>query len=193
MNAGTTGTPLPATGTPLSYGESFTNGATGRGGVSMSGGATWREVTTTASSLSYRLDDGFWRIEAGLSRSVSDSAMRNRENGQFNNYSAAVTVPVRVVFSGHQRHAAGPGRVFDDSNREVDIYDIRNYRATTASGQLRHHGQVRVGQLERASRAELPAGAGCAAIGGARRVQTNDTQADSPAYTFNGPDGNPNL
>jgi iron complex outermembrane recepter protein len=38
MNAGTVAAPLPATGTPFSFGENFTVGATGRGAVALSGG-----------------------------------------------------------------------------------------------------------------------------------------------------------
>ena len=132
-DAGTNATPTPAPGTPFSYGENFTNGATGRGSVSMSDSATWRDVTTTASSLSYRLDDGKWRIESGLSQSISKSDMRNRQNGQFGGYSATMLNPVRVVFSDINPTRPGGIQVFDNSNRAVDIYDIRNYRASGAS------------------------------------------------------------
>ncbi len=192
FNAGTTGTPTVAGGTALTFGETFTNGASGRGTVTMNGGATWREVDTTASSLSYRLDDGVWRIEAGISESVSDSAMRNRENGQFSGYAVALTAPVRLVFANIIPTRPASIRVFDDAGREVDLYDIRNYRANTASESLYditdrfQSGNVHV----RRTLGFLPVPAALQ-LGGSRRSQINDTQSSSPAWTFNGLDGNP--
>jgi TonB-dependent receptor len=192
INAGTNGAPTPASGTPLTFADTFTNGATGRGTVSMNGGATWREVDTTALSLNYRLDDGIWRIEAGISQSVSDSVMRNRENDQFGGYAVALTNPVRVVFSDITPTRPGSIRVFDEGNREVDIYDIRNYRANTASeSNYDITDKYQSGNLSvRRTLGFLPVPAALQ-MGGSRRVQINDTQADSPAWTFNGLDGNP--
>jgi len=192
INPGTTGTSTTASGTPLTFGDTFTNGATGRGTVSMNGGATWREVDTTTLSLNYRLDDGVWRIETGVSQSLSNSAMRNRENSQFGGYAVALTNPVRIVFSDITPTRPGGIRVFDDSNREVDIYDIRNYRGNTASeSNYDIMDKYQSGNLSvRRTLGFLPVPAALQ-LGGARRIQINDTQADSPAWTFNGPDGNP--
>lgn len=194
INAGTTAAPLPATGTPLGYGETFTTGATGRGSVSMNGGATWREVTTTASSLTYRLDDGIWRIEAGLSESISKSVMRNRENGQFSGYAAQLTNPARVEFTEINPTRPGGIRVFDNSNREVNIYDISNYRATTASESnydiTDKYQSANLNVRRALNFLPFPT---ALQIGGMQRIQINDTRAESPTYTFNGPDGNPST
>ena len=121
---------------------------------------------------------------------VSDSAMRNRENGQFNNYSAVVTVPVRVVFLDINATRPGQIQVFDDSNREVDIYDIRNYRATTASESnydiTDKYESANLNVRRALNFLPVPAARKSAERDGSKR---NDTRADSPAYTFNGPDG----
>ncbi|MBI4622732.1 MAG: TonB-dependent receptor [Verrucomicrobia bacterium] len=196
-NAGTNATPTPAAGTPFSYGENFTNGATGRGAVTMSTSATWREVTGTTSSLSYRLDDGTWRIEASLSSSVSRSEMLNRQNGQFNGFSAEMMNPVRVVFSDINPTRPGRIQVLDNSNREVDIYDIRNYRATTASGAPTSGADYDItdefqsGNLSVRRELDFMPFPAALQLGGQQRIRTNDTRTDSPNWTFNGPDGNP--
>lgn len=191
INAGTVAAPVPATGTPFSFGDNFTQGATGRGTVSMNGGATWRVVDTNASSLTYRLDDGLWRIEAGLSQSVSQSDMRNRENGQFSGYAASLNTPARVVFNEINPTRPGSIRVFDNNNREIDIYDIRNYNANSAAeSNYDITDEYQSASLSvRRSLGFLPMPAALQ-VGGSRRVQINDTRTDSPSYTFNGLDGN---
>ncbi len=73
-NTGTNGTPTPATGSPLSYGPTFTIGATGRGTLSNNGTNQLINQITDTSTLTYRYDDGHWRIESGGSRAAPPSA-----------------------------------------------------------------------------------------------------------------------
>jgi hypothetical protein len=183
--------PTPATGTSFSYGDNFTNGATGRGGVTMSASATARLVTTTATGLTYRFDDGTWRIESGVSQSVSNSEMQNVQNGQFGGYTAVMMNPVRVVFSDINPTRPAGIHVFDNNNREVDIYNIQNYRGSAASDSrydiMDKYQSANLNVRRRLGFLPVPA---TVQIGGLRRIQINDTKADSPAWTFNGPDGN---
>ena len=132
-DVGTNGTPTIAGGVPLTFSENFTQGATGRGTVSLAGGGHPFTTETSLLNLNYRFDDGRWKIESGVSQ--SDSSRTRTNTGQFSGLNSTLTNPARVVFSDNNKNPERPGtiRVFDNSNREIDIYDIRNYRATTAT------------------------------------------------------------
>lgn len=191
-DTGAVGTPRLAEGIPFSYGNDYTIGASGRGNVNMTGGAQTFQGGTTAANLNYRFDDGKWKIEASISKSVSDIVRRNQAAGQFGGFTAIMNRPVRVTFSNINKDRPGAVQVFDESNREADIYDINNYRATSANDSpYTSDAGIRTGSLSvRRSLNVLPFPASIQ-IGGVNRVQTLDVRAQSRGWTYNGPDGNP--
>lgn len=131
IDTGTNGTPTVAGGVPLTFGENFTTGATGRGTVTMAGGGHPFVSDTNLVNLNYRFDDGRWKVEAGVNQSTSTRERMN--TGQFAGFNSTLINPARVSFSNIEKDRPGGIQVFDNNNREIDIYDIRNYRGTTVT------------------------------------------------------------
>ena len=129
---GTNGTPATANGVPLSYGDNFTIGATGRGAVTQSGLNHHISGVTTAQSLRYRFNDGNWRIDATLGSSQSRSWRRYLSEGNFNQMLVSLKDSARVSFEDVGATRPGRIRAFDNNNREIDLYDIHSYRVTGA-------------------------------------------------------------
>jgi TonB-dependent receptor len=189
-DVGTTGTPTIAGGVPLTFGEKFTQGATGRGTVTLAGGGHPFTSETSLLNLNYRFDDGRWKVEAGMSQ--SDSSRTRTNTGQFSGLNSALTNPARVVFSEINPERPGTIRVFDNSNREIDIYDIRNYRATTATlGPYNNTSVSRSANLNVKRRFNFFPFPFALQAGGVRTDFRADTRTESYTLNYNGPDGDP--
>ena len=192
ITTGTNGTPTPAAGIPMTYGEDFTNGATGRGSVTMNPTSQTIEGGTVLTNLNYRFNDGRWKIESGVSNSTSDWIRDNTGAGHFNSLNAVMTVPVRTVFSKGSPDRPGAIQIFDNSNREVDIYNIANYYVANANDTPYHSDAgVRSGNLNVRRGLEAFAFPAAVQIGGSHRIQTLDVRTETRTWTHNGPDGNP--
>ncbi|MBL9210519.1 MAG: TonB-dependent receptor [Opitutaceae bacterium] len=200
MNAGTVGTSAVAGGVPLTYGENFTVGATGRGAVTMAGNASGAAYATDGANVNYRLDDGRWKAEVGVSHSVS-SIWRPRNGGipdpatgkgAFISVGASLFEPVRVAFAEASKDRPGEIKVYGNGGNAVDIYDIRNYKLDTArvedfdntssATSLSASVRRRLGILPFPLSLE---------VGGSQRSQRSDTRRQNGTLTYNGPDGNP--
>ncbi|MDO8543573.1 MAG: TonB-dependent receptor [Opitutaceae bacterium] len=189
MNAGTNGTPTPATGVPMSFSELFTIGATGRGGVTLSGSAQTFEGGTDAYNLRYRFDDGQWKIEAGASVSLSD---RSRPNpGHFSGLTSTINRPVRVSLLDITLNRPWRVDVFDNANQPVDIYDIANYQLTTAAqAPYDNHSTAKSASLNLRRRFNVLPFPTALQIGGQQNILEVDSRQQSLSWTYNGPDGN---
>ncbi|MES2695093.1 MAG: TonB-dependent receptor, partial [Verrucomicrobiota bacterium] len=134
-NTSTTAAPLPATGIPLSWTPTETLGATGRGSLNNNGTNQLINQISDSSTVSYRYDDGRWRVESGVSRSASQIKRRYFDAGFFLQASAIQRFPVRINFRDVGNGAAIPGRieVFDNNNNPVDWNDPANLRGNTAN------------------------------------------------------------
>jgi len=117
ISAGTVGTPTPASGTALSFGDDFTSGATGRGAVNTSSTGNTLKGGVKAADLNYRFDDGRWRIEDGVNRSASDAGRYNRSKGLFGSLAAVLIPPVRVLFTDINPDFPGNVQALDANNR----------------------------------------------------------------------------
>ncbi len=139
FGTGTTGTPTVVGGVPISYGDNYTIGATGRGAVTIAGLYTRRTEATNGENIQYRFDDGEWKVEARGGVSTARAWFRTIEKGNFSQVNATLRFPVRVVFSDINNYAGQPGKtqVFNANNQEVDPYDPNNYNLTRATGQGR--------------------------------------------------------
>ena len=190
MSVGTTGTPATAGGVSLSYGEKFTNGATGRGSITQGVTNQVQNLDTFTGNLNYRFDDGRWRIEAGVSGSKS-MVQRNRGARHFYTFNATAAFPVRVNFSDIAVDRPGGIQAFNANNQSVDVFNIENYRGTTVTDQpIRNRTQVNAGNLNIRRRLDIFAFPTALQFGGLNKLQTLDVRPESVAWTFNGPDGN---
>ncbi|MBM3852755.1 MAG: TonB-dependent receptor [Verrucomicrobia bacterium] len=190
--AGTNATPSVAGGTPLSFDGEHTIGATGRGGVTFAGNFLHIDARTIAAHTRYRYDDGTWLLDTGASISNSKTWRRYEQKGSFQSLTTALLVPVRVTFEGITAVRPGTARAFDNSNREIDLFDINNYRLNTAAQtDYRDHKEDVFGynlDLRRGySVLDIP---GYLQIGGRYRLQDRDRRSYNRAFTYTPPDGN---
>jgi iron complex outermembrane recepter protein len=191
LNAGAAATPSVATGTPLTFGPDFTNGATGRGAISMQGIFYKLRGTTRSGNVRYRHDDGTWKVEGGVSRSASSTTFRDTDDGHFYNVISQINPAIRIRFSDINHDAPGKFELFNNANQPVDFYDIANHRVTQASSSLRDvkddvsTADFSVGR--QFSRFVVPF---TFKVGGAYRLQERDARMRFKVWTFNGPDGN---
>jgi iron complex outermembrane receptor protein len=185
--AGTNPVPTPATGTRFSFDDDETTGATGRGGVTFSGNSIHIAARTLATSTRYRFDNGTWRLDTGAHVSTSKTWRRYHEKGSFNQLNIAMLNPVRVRFEGITPDRPTLIRAFDNSDRELDLNDIRNYRLTTAtSNAYRDHKENLFGgdlNLRRSfSVLQVPT---MVQIGGLYRAQDRDRREWNRQWTYN--------
>ena len=191
ISTGTNGTPAVAGATPMSYGSNFTQGATGRGSVAMGATGQTIEGGTVMVNANYRFDDGTWKFDAGISHSASDWIRDNVGNGHFGALNATPYDPLRISFTDNSPDRPGFIRAFNNSNQEVDLYDINNYYITTATDTpYLSEATVRSANmnLRRAIHA-LPVPSALQ-IGGAYRLQTLDVRSQTATWNYDGPDGN---
>ena len=192
-STGTNGTPTPATGTPLTFSDTFTEGATGRGGVTLMnlGASVVQKLDTKAATLRYRYDDGTWRVVAGFGKSNSEGGYHDTRDGRFRTLNIVMNQPVRVTLGDINELRPWNLQVFDNSNRPVDPNNLDNYRLNTAQSTPRPirdsltNGKVDV----RRSLGFLPFPA-AVQVGALARVKVRDVRRESINWTYAGPDGN---
>jgi iron complex outermembrane recepter protein len=189
-NAGTVGTSSIPGGVPLSYGENFTVGATGRGAVTNTSGGQTFKGDTDAGNLSYRFDNGRWQIESGVN--MSRSTRSRPDPGHFSNISSALINPVRISFLDANADQPGAIKVYDNTNREVDIYDLKNYRLNTATTAPYDTASVfKSANLNLKRRFRIFSFPFALQAGGLQTRMRVDTRLGGGTYSYNGPDGNP--
>lgn len=190
--AGTNATPSVAGGTPLSFDGEKTIGATGRGGVTFSGNFLHIDGRTVAANSRYRYDNGTWLLDSAASISNSKTWRRYEQKGSFQSLTTALINPVRVSFEGITAVRPTTTRAFDNTGREVDLYDINNYRLNTAAQtDYRDHKEDVFGynlDLRRAFTVfNVPTNF---QIGGRYRAQDRDRRSYNRTYNYTPPDGN---
>lgn len=189
-SAGTVGTSTIAGGTPLTYGDDYTIGATARGAVTLSGGAQTFKGDTNVANINYRLDDGKWKLETG--GNISTSTRSRPNTGHFSGLSSVLINPVRVTFLDADPDKPGSTQVFDNNNQPVDIYNIRNYRLNTASVAPYDNKSIyRSANLNLKRRFNFFPFPFALQTGGFQSSLSADTRLGSGTYTYNGPDGDP--
>lgn len=187
--AGTVGTPSIVGGVSMSYGPDFTIGATGRGGVNLLGGGQYFIEDSFGTNLGYRFDDGKWRVNAGVNFSGSERERENTGNGHFLNVTAVINQPVRVSLLGVNEDRPAEIHVFSNTNEEIDIYNIDNYRVASATDnpQIQEAG-YRAGNFDVRRRLDIFSFPTAIEIGGLHRIQTLDARRESKAWTYTGAD-----
>ena len=190
---GTNGTPTVAGGVPMAYGDTFTQGATGRGGVTLMnlGASVVQKLDAQAASLRYRFDDGTWRVLAGFGKSNSEGGYHDTRDGRFRTLNIVMVNPVRVTLGDINELRPWSYQVFDNANRPVDPNDLNNYRLNTAQSTPRpiRDSLTNLKLDVRRSLGFLPFPAAVQA-GGLARMKVRDVRRESINWTYLGPDGN---
>ena len=188
-NAGTLATSNPAGGATLTYGENFTHSARGRGVVSFAGNFLHIDARTIGSNLRYRFENGDWRIEAAGHASNSKTWLRFPEKGSFHSLAVSLLNPAgaRVNFDDIYPVRPGTIRLFDGSNRELDLNDPTIYRINTAqAGAYRDHRDDTFGYELNVKRKlklfEIPT---AFQAGGVYKSQDRDHRRVTRVFTYN--------
>jgi TonB-dependent receptor len=195
FNVGTNGTPTVAAtagGIPLTFGENFTQGATGRGVVTLgSGNFLTRYEQVQGGALRYRFDNGTWRVDSSLNRSTSSNRFRGPSEGNFAGLNVTLNTPFRVVLADVDAIQPGTIRAFANDGREIDLYDINNYRVNNGS-LLTRDVSDRLTSLDLTVQRRLRSLPFPASVqaGGLWRGQARDSRRTSETYTYNGVNGN---
>jgi iron complex outermembrane recepter protein len=191
VNAGTNANPTPSTGQRMSFGPDFTYGATGRGSVTLGGSSSVMHLGETfANNVIYRFDNGTWRVEAKANQSTSEGGFRDTKYGHFRQFGIAMREPVRVEFTGISPDRPGQTRIFDNSNREIDMYDLRSYRLNTARSTPRFIvDEFQGANLDVRRQVNLLPFPAAVQTGGAIRRQTRDIRRNQTDWTYAGVDG----
>ena len=193
-NVGAFGLPTVPGGEPLSFGPDFVFGATGRGSVNIAGSGQSYVLKNRGGNLNYRFDNGTWMVESLFSASTSSRQRRDIEKGHFTGLNTALVRPARISFLDIDSTGPGEIRGYDNENREIDLFDIANYRITTATeGPYDNKAGTRTANLNVRRRLERFAFPVSVQGGGAFRSQTVDVRLQSITWTYNGPDGDPNT
>ncbi|MBI5380599.1 MAG: TonB-dependent receptor [Opitutae bacterium] len=190
FSTGTNGSPSITGGVPLTYGDSFTSGATGRGSVTQSGMNHHISGMTTAQNIRYRFDNGDWRVEATAASSQSRSWRRYISEGNFNQLAVSLKDPVRVVFENVGPTRPGNIRLYNNTNQEISLYDIHSFKVTGADeaswGNIRDNFDS--GSLNVRKNLELWGIPSAVQVGGREQLQKRRVRLNAFNYTYTNPD-----
>ena len=191
-NTSTTATSTVAGGRTLTWDGTQTLGSTGRATLSNNGTNQLINQISDSTNLSYRYDNGRWRVETGVSRSASQIKRRYFDAGFFLQAVAIQRFPIRINFLDLAPGAALPGRieVFDNNNQPVDWNNPANLRGSTANNaNLHNHSYTNQGFLNvRRTLDFMPVPTAVQAGVLEKRVML-DNNLRNETWTFTGPDG----
>jgi TonB-dependent receptor len=189
-NVGTAPTPSVAGGVPLSFGPDFSIGATGRGSIGQTAGFNTRHQWLSSGNLTYRLDNGDWRVDALVTASKGKSWTTREDEGYFGGFTTNAKVPVRVSFLDINELGPGNAEVYTNTNQRFDIYDVNNYNITGVSGGRRSlWDKLIAGHLNVKRRLDFLPFPTSVQMGWAGRAQKRDLQNFTNSYTYSGING----
>jgi iron complex outermembrane recepter protein len=131
FNIGTNAVPTPASGTPLQWGPTFVQSATGRAAVTQ--GSSWRHKLgdTKVVNLRYTLNGAIWDANAGIYGAKSKTWYRELARGHFSN--VGTTLPgVSIVRATNIDFPNHDWVVLDSTGNRLNPYVLENYRLNTA-------------------------------------------------------------
>lgn len=189
----TTLTPSVAGGTALSWDATQTNGSTGRATVQNYGTNQLINQITDTSTIKYRYDDGRWLVEAGGSRSVSETMRRYFDQGFFSQFTSNLRNPSRVSFIGIGGDRPEKILIHDNANQLVDYYDLNNFRAAATGAAtntaLDNNGYTHQAYVNVRRTLDFMPVYTALQVGASERWFMLDTNIVSEAYNFMGPGG----
>jgi len=191
IQPGATIAPNPATGKRLTFGPDFVSGATGRGVVRMLDSESIQQPgRIRAANGRYRFDNGVWKIEAAAAYSLAIGAYRDiyASPGRFQRMIIDFVVPVRVQFG--EIGEAGPRsiRLFDNNERELSPFDIRNYKLTDARQNSKDYAdEFTTGKIDVRRQLTTFSFPLSVQAGAATRSQTRDVRHYQTIWNYTGP------
>jgi iron complex outermembrane recepter protein len=194
FNAGTNATPTPSSGSGLTFTPDRTEGATGRGSVTLGSAHHHYTQRKLTENIRYVYDDGAWRVRALGSHSHSTTKQNHMDRfGDFHGLARTLNQPVRVVFDG-TGSGGRPASIHAINNAgvEIDVHDQNSYDLNTASSSPMRDIADTVRTLDlgvERSLAFLPVPASIE-IGGSYRDQDRDNRRPSYNWTYSPADGN---
>lgn len=134
FNVGTSATSTPSGGTPLTWSDTMTSGASGRGSVQ--GQTSFRDKygATTAGELNWNLKTGNWEADASINGSKSRTWYRDTGRGHFSEVRSQLAGVSRVVFSDINDTRPGTIKVYNSAGQEIDPTKYANYNITFGRG-----------------------------------------------------------
>jgi iron complex outermembrane receptor protein len=189
FNVGTNPAPTPASGTPLAWGPTFVQSATGRGAVTQ--GSSWRHKMgdTKAVNLRYSYNGAEWNANAGLHGAKSKTWYRELARGHFSNVGtllrgASVVRADNIDFPSHSWF------VRDTAGNTLDPYQLSNFNLNTAQNSPVDGKAVMKGAfLDLDREFDIANHSVRVKIGGAVREEQRDNRRYNEQWTFIGPDG----
>ena len=188
-NAGTNAVPTPATGSPLTWGPDFTDGATGRGTVRH--GTSFRDKlgATQGAFLKYRFNGRDWEVDAGLAGSISKGWYRDMDRGQFSAIQTTQVGGTHVVFQDIEEQGPRTIRSLTPTGTALDWSNLGTFRLNTArSNPLDARDEFVTLHVNAKRDLDLPFPASIK-FGGEQREQNRDIQRRDVSWNFVGPDG----
>lgn len=129
--AGANNVPTPATGQALSFGPSFTTGATGRGSVRHGGSFRDKLGATNALLAKYRFVGDVWEFDAGAGAAASRTWYRDTGRGHFSEVRTTLQGVSRVNFANIEGDRPGTITALTAAGSPIDYTNLGNYRINT--------------------------------------------------------------
>ncbi|MBI5693017.1 MAG: TonB-dependent receptor [Verrucomicrobia bacterium] len=130
FNVGTNQVPTPATGTPLQWGQTFVQSATGRASVTQGSSFRAKLGDTKAVNLKYTFRGDLWDTDAGLHGAKSKTWYRELARGHFSNVGTQLQ-GVSVVRADNISFPSLTWVARDVAGNAIDPYNLANYRLNT--------------------------------------------------------------
>ena len=190
-SAGTNAVPTPVGGTPFSFGDNYTLGATGRGSVTLAGATSTHIITgSTAGNARYRYDNGIWKVALAADQSHAEGGYRDQSKGHFRQMAISLRNPSRLIFRDINAVRPETLQILDNNNREVDLYDIANYQLTTTNSTPRRTQEDFDSVSADVGRTlEFLAFPFAVQVGAQQRTQTRDIRRRNENWTYTGING----
>lgn len=193
---GTNAVPTPASGTPLSFGPTFTQGATGRGTVTQGGSYRNKMGATQVLNFTYRYTGRSWEVDAGASFSNGRTWYRDTSEGHFE----SVTTTMQGVSTGSVRidgityPSPATFLVRNSAGSSIDYTDLSNYRINNVvtrptDGEATNRG-IYFNGLKRFYFSGMSLGL---KTGFSARSEDRDNRRENITRTFVGADGTANT
>lgn len=190
FDVGSSEVPTPATGTPLTFGPSFTYGATGRGTVSQ--GASFRDKygATRAANLNHSYKGREWEIDSGLNASISKTWYRTDARGHFSGVNTSLVGVSRVLYDGITYPVPAKFTALDSAGTQIDYNNPANYRLTTLGNTpVDARDEFRAGRVNVKRAIPFLPFAATMKVGGLVQKQKRDITSTNSSTTFVGKDG----
>lgn len=133
FDPGAVATPTTADGASLTFGPTFTHGASGRGVVTQNESFFDKYGATWGGNLRHRFTSRRWEIDSGLSLSRSKYWMRADGRGHFSAVSTALQGVSRVLYDDYVQPVPRSITVLNPAGQPIDLRDPNNYRITTVA------------------------------------------------------------